>query len=310
MFTAKDGSLYLTTSDGLAHVTSGLQAPIVGVSGIPSYSSQASDGAFWYSTGDANQLGRVTPGGEFSEFTVPASPDSPTLTGVAADNFGNVWGVSGDELFGDKGVLVTRIDLHTVLLATGTSSPVSAGPATQVATVTDFSAAAVAGDFTASVKWPDGTTSPGTIEPAGHGLFNITSAAGHAMADGSAAVTVRDTRDGRVATTSIAIAGNLPTPVGTPINIQVSAGMPFTLPMGDFSDVVLQAASTYNSGIGWDASPSAPFGVGAGDGDGEISPMVMADWKLWQLTSFSRPVLFPSPSTSVLSAMAPIIIRR
>lgn len=274
MFTARDGSLWLSTSVGLASVSNGLQARVVGGAGVPSSASEAADGTFWYSTGEDAQLGRVTQQGVFSKYTVPANPDSPVLTGVAADQLGNVWAVSGGELVGNHGVVVTRVDLNHALLASGVGTALEAGPVQQGATVTNFSHAASARDLMATVTWPDGTmTSADIVATNDPGEFGVSAAAGHAMGDGTGTVRVRDSIDGRTASTTFRTVGNLPVTVGTPINITVTAGVPFTLPIADFTHVVPEAKSMYAPGVGWGVSDSHPFGVGAGLND----PVLQSD---------------------------------
>jgi len=264
MLTARDGSLWIDTDDGrLVHIATGLQPQVIGMSLFSSPATQATDGNIWFATTDTNQLGRLTAAGNLTEYSIPADGDDPAIESIASDNFGNLWGLSG--VSGDiQGLTVFHLNVRTSLLASAPANGISAGPTTQVATF--IAGNARAADFVAAVKWPDRTVTIGAIQPMGSGQFRVTAAAGHAMADGSATVSIRDRRDGRAATAVVTVVGNLPTPIGTPINFQATVGVPFTLPIADFTNVLPADASQYTVSINWDDnSNGAPTGIGSAD---------------------------------------------
>jgi virginiamycin B lyase len=236
MLTGRDGSLWMDTDGGsLVHVATGLEPEVVGNSVFSPVVTQTSDGSIWFATSDANPLGRIGPSGAMSEYSVPVNPGEPALESIVSDGAGNLWGVSGQSGV-VPGLVVFHINVHGSLLTSANTAGILPGPARQVATF--VAGNATAGDFGASVKWPDGTITAGTIQSLDSGEFAVTSAARHPMADGSASVKIIDRRNGRTATASAPIVGDLPTPTGTPVDFQATVGVPFTLTLADFSNVL------------------------------------------------------------------------
>ena len=259
MFTGRDGTVWIFSDQGtLVHISSGLDAQVTGQATLPESPivTQASDGNFWFATADANQLGRLTPSGNLTEYSVPANSHFPAIESIDSDSAGNIWGLSGNTGL-PPGVIVFHLQLKQSLLASAPATPIVPGPATEVAT---FAAdGASASSFSATVKWPDGTSSRGTVQSSAGGLFSVTSAAGHAMAEGSATVTIRDRATGRTTRVTSPVMGNLPTPVGTPINIHVSVGQEFTLPVADFTNIRAGKPSQYSVAIDWGADNEFGF---------------------------------------------------
>jgi virginiamycin B lyase len=52
-----------------------------------------SDGNLWFTQHDG-MIGRITPGGNISEFLLPTTDSSPT--GIVADPVGNLWFIEPD----------------------------------------------------------------------------------------------------------------------------------------------------------------------------------------------------------------------
>src|SRR5262249_51180627 len=51
--------------------------------------SAGPDGNLWFTEPDANQIGRITPAGQITLFSVPTSGSQPT--GIVAGSNGNIW---------------------------------------------------------------------------------------------------------------------------------------------------------------------------------------------------------------------------
>src|SRR5690242_1596147 len=52
------------------------------------------DGALWFTEGQTNKIGRITPAGALTEFPVPTADSFPTMLALGPD--GNLWFTEGD----------------------------------------------------------------------------------------------------------------------------------------------------------------------------------------------------------------------
>src|SRR6185437_4590870 len=96
----------------------------------------------------------------------------------------------------DQAPQVGYVDLANALLASGASPTVTAGTTSTetLASFVDFAGGGTASDYTATITWPDGSTSPGTIAANGTGGFDVSVSRDWSLNDYFATVTIADTR--------------------------------------------------------------------------------------------------------------------
>ena len=209
------------------------------------------DGNLWFTEEGANKIGRITPAGAVTEFALATPNSSPSAisAGPNGDLFfaesigrigeitpagqftaeypvdvGTIGGVVGSLIVGPQQTLAftentaSQVGLRIGLL----SLPAPLGVQTEtsftttVARFADTNPAGVAGDFTATIDWGDGSTSAGTITPGSlsgpNGVsFNVAGTHTYTqVAGGTFAVTVTVSDSGgasRVLTTTVGVAG-------------------------------------------------------------------------------------------------------
>ena len=134
-------------------------------------------------------------------------------------------------------------------------------PASVVATFTDANPNGVAGDFTATIDWGDGSTSAGTVSTRIGGGFQVSG--GHTYADAgtySVTVTITDTKGGSTATASLSAAiADVPLQLTAGSSLTATAGQPFNGVVATFVDPTgKEPVAEYTATIDWgDGSQSA-----------------------------------------------------
>jgi streptogramin lyase len=255
-----DGNLYIAASGEIDRVdAAGAVTAFTIPDGSDAYAIiTGPDGALWFGLDGSNQLGRMTMGGTFSEFSIPepGATDGSTVSigalTTGPDN--NLWFAD------DETPQVGFVDLTNALLASGASPTVTAGSTSTetLASFVDFAGGGAASDYTATITWPDGSTSPGTIAANGTGGFDVSVSRDWSLNDYSATVTITDTRNtARTATASSYITVNPPHATGTGINVTSTAGQLFSGTVASFTGVALNSLSSYSATIDW--------------GDGQVS---------------------------------------
>ena len=250
-----DGNLWVATYDGeIDKVTAaGTVTRYTIPSGDGAYAISAGpDGALWFALDGTNQLGRITTTGTVSEFSLPdpSATDGPTITPGALTS-----GPDHKLWFVDAYTpQVGNVNVTTGLLASGVSATVDAGSTSTatVASFVDFAGGGAAADYTATVAWDDGTTSAGTIAANSSGGFDVSVSRNWALSDGSATVTVTDTRTaGRTASASTYVTVNPPPVTGAGVSVTSTAAALFSGVVGSFSGVPLNSISSYSASIDW-----------------------------------------------------------
>lgn len=256
-----DGNLWVAASGEIDQVSgAGAVTTFAIPDGSDAYAiTTGPDGALWFGLDGSNQLGRLTTAGTFSEFSVPepGATDGSTVSigalTTGPDN--NLW-------FTDDGTpQVGNINLTGALLAGTAASPTVTAGSTSSATLfsfVDFAGGGAASDYSATITWNDGTTSPGTIAANSNGGFDVSASRDWSLNDYSATVTITDTRNtARTATASTYITVNPPQATGTGVNVASTAGQLFTGTVASFTGVALNSLSSYSATIDW--------------GDGQVS---------------------------------------
>jgi streptogramin lyase len=255
-----DGNLYVADSGMVDRVDgAGAVTPFTIPDGSNPYAiTVGSDGAIWFASDGINQLERMTPAGTFLAFSPPdpGATDGSTVSigALATGPHGDLWFTD------DQTPQVGYINPATALLASSSSPRVTAGTTSTetLASFVDFAGGSSASDFTATITWPDGSTSPGTIAANGTGGFDVSVNRDWSLDDDQAAVTITDVRDtNRAATASSYITANPPRPTGTGINVTSTAGELFSGTVASFTGVALNSLSSYSATIDW--------------GDGQVS---------------------------------------
>jgi streptogramin lyase/PKD repeat protein len=148
------------------------------------------------------------------------------------------------------------------------------GPITGIATFTDPAGAEPATNYTTTVNWGDGTTSPGTVVNTGGNNFRVDASA-HTYEEGTYAVTVTVRHDALAAVTSnsqtITIA-DAPL-AATGIAFTAAPQAPFNTAVAFFTDPdLLAAAGNYAGVIDWgDGSSSTGVIVLGGGGQFQVT---------------------------------------
>jgi hypothetical protein len=156
---------------------------------------------------DANSLFTVT--GSHAYAAASATPKTVSVVVHRAN--------ATDVTVTDTASVVDASLSGTAISVTATAQATFAGA---VATFTDGNTAAMAGDFTATIDWSDGATTPGTVSAASGGGFQVTGS--HAYAKPGAhtiSVVVNDVGGSSTTITSSATVA----PAGTPHQLYVTA---------------------------------------------------------------------------------------
>jgi hypothetical protein len=188
-------------------------------------------------------------------------------THTYADGGTDVVGITVTDAGGAVGTAATPVTVaEGALTASGTSASATEGAAFSgtVATFSDGNPAAVAGDFTATVSWGDGTTSAGTVAVRQGGGFQVSGT--HAYAEeGTAAVsvTISEAQGGASATAAgtVAVADAALAATGAAVSAAVGAA---------FNGVVAHFSDADPGGVAGDYSVSIAWG------DGQATPGVVA----------------------------------
>lgn len=260
-----DGSVYVAASGEIDQVNaSGAVTAFTIPDGSDAYAITAGpDGALWFGLDGSNQLGRMTTGGTFAEFSLPepgATDGSNISIGALTtgpDN--NLWFTD------DQTPQVGYVDLASALLASGASPTVTAGTTSTetLASFVDFAGGGAASDYTATITWPDGSTSPGMVAANSTGGFDVSVSRDWSLNDYFATVTITDARKAtRTATAGSYITVNPPQAVGAGINVTSTSGQLFSGTVASFTGVALNSLSSYSATIDW--------------GDGQVSDGTLA----------------------------------
>jgi streptogramin lyase len=221
------------------------------------------DGNLWFTETEANQIGRISPTGDLTEFGIPTSGGGPAGLTVGPD--GNLWFT--EEFSSQIGEVI--LDAH--IAASGTPLSTTEGtPFTgTVASFTDPDRFAAAAEYTAVIDWGDGTVSTGLIfQPGGPGTpFQVFGSRSFAE-EGTRSVTVTiqdaDAALNRTVVTSPLTVGDAP----------LSAA-------GTLGTAVLNQVFTATVATFTDANPAAPlsdFAAAIHWGDGTVTAgVVVAD---------------------------------
>jgi hypothetical protein len=149
------------------------------------------------------------------------------------------------------------------------STPESSAFSGPVATFTDTDASKPASDYTATVDWGDGTTTPGTIT-GGSGSFTVSDS--HTYADeGSLALAVAVTAPDPVgsvtatagASATVSEIDNLT--AGSPVTFSANQGASFSGPVASFTDSAYptNVASDFTATIDWGDGTTTPATISA-----------------------------------------------
>jgi hypothetical protein len=160
------------------------------------------------------------------------------------------------------------------VIASGFTTPEGTAFNGQVATFSDADTSKTAGDFTTTIDWGDGTTSPGVVT-GGSGSFTVTGQ--HTYADeGSFTFTVTVTEIGpggatasSSATATVTEADQL---AGSPVTFTVLAGSPFNGAVATFTDAnTANTAGDFTATIDWGDGTTTPGVVSGGGGTFTVS---------------------------------------
>jgi streptogramin lyase len=175
-----DGALWFTETAGnhIGRISTGgtiseFAVPTAGSS--PQRIALGPEGNLWFTEAAGGQVGRITPAGSVTEFGGLSAGSAPQ--GITAGPGGTLWFAEQDA------GRVARLVPDQPLTVTGTMPVATAGRAVRdvLATFTDADPAAAAGDFTATVIWGDGRTSPGTVVAEGGAAFAVQGAHAYAL---------------------------------------------------------------------------------------------------------------------------------
>jgi hypothetical protein len=151
---------------------------------------------------------------------------------VVTDNEGNPSLTSGRSSVTTSTTLVTVTVADAALTATNKAvTPITGSAFTGVvASFTDADPAGTATDYTATITWGDGHTSPGTVSANGSGGFNVTGTNTYA-ADGVFAftVTIKDAGGSSVTANSTAYVGGVAKTLSVTSTTAATAGTPFAV---------------------------------------------------------------------------------
>ncbi len=224
--TGPDGNLWFTEQAGnkigQLNPTSGLftEFPLPTASSVPRGITAGSDGNIWFTEQGTGRIGRLTVASQgITEFGIPTANSGPN--GITTGPDKALW-------FTEQSVdQIGRLDPSQIISGTGTTVTPSASVAFTgvVASFTTSLLNAQASDFSATIDWGDGTTSPATaIVPASTGVgFDVAGMHTYSAA-GTFTITVAitDTVGDMGSATSTAMVSSTPPP---PINGPVPMGI-------------------------------------------------------------------------------------
>lgn len=124
----------------------------------------------------------------------------------------------------------------------------------QVATFSDANAFAVAGDFSATINWGDGSpSSPGTVAASPGGGFQVSGAHTYAQSGSvPVSVSVAGIHGSTTTVTGTVRLGDAPPANGTASSITAVEGRPFSGSLGSFTDLTPTAAATsFTATVNW-----------------------------------------------------------
>jgi len=218
--------------------------------------------------GSANEIGTLS--GGVGSFTVTGSHT------YGADGQYHVNVSILDDLPGGEGQIGAVTSTANIGLVAGDGDDFSGNEGSliavgaQVATFLDGDSSAVAADFSASINWGDGTTTPGTISGSS-GSFTVTSA-GHTYQDeGSDTITTTITRTAdheQVAMTGQATVGEADSFSVTADNFSGNPGVAInSVQVATFTDTYLgQVAGDLTAAISWGDGTTSAGTISGGSG--------------------------------------------
>jgi hypothetical protein len=203
-------------------------------------------------------------------FTVSGS-HTYTVPGAYSPAF-TVTGAGGGTTVGTSLMAVTDATLNpSAVTIHATEGSAFSG---QVASFQDQNHGSVAGDFTATIDWGDGSSSAGTLVAQGNGLYTITGTHTWTSAGNrSVAVTINDTGGANASVTSTAIVGDATlTATGHNIN-PVEGTSTGTVSVMSFTDAnPLAVAGDFTATITWgDGASAAGTVVANGSGGFDVT---------------------------------------
>jgi hypothetical protein len=160
------------------------------------------------------------------------------------------------------------------VIANGFTTPEGQAFNGTVATFSDADPSKTAASFTATIDWGDGTTSPGTITGSS-GSFQVSGQ--HTYADEGSftfTVTVTETGAGGATASSTATATVTEADVlsGSPVVLNVKAGLPFHGTVATFTDTnTANVSGDFTATIDWGDGTTGPGTVSGGGGSFTVS---------------------------------------
>lgn len=255
-----DGNIWLASSGEIDQVSAnGTVTPFTIPTGDDASAiTSGPDGALWFALDGANQIGRMSLSGTFSEYALPepgaADGSTVSIGDLTTGPDGNLW-------FTDQtDAQVGQINLSSALLAGGDVATTTAGSTSSVtlASFTDFAGGGSASDYTATITWADSTTSAGAITANSSGGFDVSASRDWLLTDSSPTVTITDLRNtARTATATADLTVNAPQATGTGMTLSTTAAQLFSGTVASFTGVALNSLSQYSATIDW--------------GDGQVS---------------------------------------
>ena len=170
------------------------------------------------------------------------------------------------QLGGTVSVADSDVLTPTGLTITANPNVAFAGP---VATFSDVNAGNVASDFTATVDWGDGTSTPGTVTSVG-GLFTVSGDHTYASTgQDTVAVTLTDDAPGTATATAIGTVDVVPQLAGE-ITLPAAAedaALPANTELASFTDTTLSdTPATFGATIDWGDGSTSPGTIIGGNG--------------------------------------------
>ena len=229
---ASDGNIWFIGLGGVSKIT---PSGVVTTSSTPGSTitalSTASDGNLWFSflpTSD-NSLSaepgavviRMNPDGSTVQIPGRAGDAGTTVTSMAPGHDASLW-------INDGGTKISRINLSGVptfappivypTTTTGITTDANGSFSGKVVSFTAYDTAATASDFTATINWGDGNTSPGTITANQNGGYDVTGSNTFKVPAGTIeniTVTVQENARTAQVFNQVQVAGTGSTPVQT-----------------------------------------------------------------------------------------------
>jgi hypothetical protein len=235
--------------------------------------------------------------------------DGTTSAGTVV-SFNGAFAVQGEHTYADEGSFTVTVTVAETGVANGTASATQVALVREADFLTGSSASAVAseaspfagqftfsdpytantaGDFTATIDWGDGTTTPGTVS-GGNGSFTVSGT--HTYADEgtftATATLTDDTPSTAFNTASLTVTGaEADTLSGTAAPVAATEGQAFSGTVATFSDSnTANTASDFTATIAWGDGTTTAGTVSGGNGsftvggthtyaeDGSYAPVV------------------------------------